>query len=683
MKKKTIIAVIIFFVISLLAERFVFNYKHWVSLRGNEIALDNLVMGSSYEDNGDGTYTVTSGSDTSIYITGFKEELLSSYIRIVKANREESEKGVISVWQYVTDESSQYEYGLPEREIWADEVRSSYMNYHLYGKCTGIRILPNISTGSVVTVDIRLNPEVPIFFSWARVVALFAFMNLLYLFRPGSGIYKIRFAELAPGKRRVVLLGLWGVHIVLFYFLVDLNPAFTWGIPEHHKQYQKLAEAFKEGSSALLETPAASLQALENPYDSAYRDETVAAQGESYAWDTAYYQGKYYVYFGVVPALLFYFPYYLLTGTHIANYIVVFIVSVLFMFGLLGVLQESAKKWFMGLSFGMWLLTAELTILGSGILYLVKRPDFYNIPVLTGLAFGLLGLACFFKAQRENEISLNWLGFGVLLTALVAGCRPQLMLFAAIPVILFRKQLFSKAFYGSSTGKKAVVAVLLPLVVVGGLLMYYNYSRFGSVLDFGANYNLTTNDMRFRGWVWGRIPLGMFVYFLQPMRFTAEFPFAQTLYTGSQYMGLTIQEHTVGGIFTTHIFALFGVLPFLIRSHVKKQWSAPWLIAVCSMLAAVVIAVADTEMAGILWRYQNDFSVFIMIAAVLTCWMISCHDKIAGSSLQKYVVCAVLLCMVTELFFQGSTFFLDVSDSLKQMRPDLYAHAKYLIGFWL
>ena len=101
------------------------------------------------------------------------------------------------------------------------------------------------------------------------------------------------------------------------------------------------------------------------------------------------------------------------------------------------------------------------------------------------------------------------------------------------------------------------------------------------------------------------------------------------------------------------------------------------------MIAALVVAVADTEMAGVLWRYQADFSIFVMLAAVFACWIISSHPKVAGSSLQSYVAGILLVCMVAEIGFQLGTFFLDGGSSLQEMRPDLFAQAKYLIGFWL
>ncbi len=681
--KKPLLTIILLFVVSLMLELFVFNYKHWISLGRTAISSDAMQLGASYSDNGDGTYTVIDGGDASIYFTGIHQELIASQIDITVLNSDGSVPDMVKVWQYVSDESNQYEYGLVPREVWADIPASSYMLYHLYGNCTGIRIVPNIGVGTVVSLNIALNPEIPLFFSVARMSILFGLMCFIYLFRPNSAIYRILYLSIAPVRRLALLTLLFAVHAGIFLFLCNLNPDFTVNLPEHHRQYQKLAEALKEGSFALSETPAASLQSLRNPYDCVVRDGAVAAQGEYYLWDTAYYEGHYYVYFGIVPVLLLYFPFYLITGTHIPNHIVILLSSLLFLVGLSGTLHGICKKWFPKLSLGIWLLSAELTLLGSGVIYLTKRPDLYNIPILMGLAFGLLGLTFFLRAEKDTGLSPANLFAGTLFTALTAGCRPQLLLFAVIPVILFRKQLFSAAFYRSSEGKKALLAVASPLLVVGGFLMYYNFSRFGSPFDFGANYNLTTNDMRHRGWVWARIPLGIFVYFLQPMRFSAEFPFAVTIFNDSEYLGQLIQEYTVGGVFATHIFALFAVLPFVLRKYLKGNHTTPYLLSIACLVISLVIAVADTEMAGILWRYQFDFSTFIMLAAVMTCWMIASHPKISGSSLRHLLIYALLICFASELFFQGTTFFIDTASALKDTRPDLFSQAKYLIAFWL
>jgi len=59
-----------------------------------------------------------------------------------------------------------------------------------------------------------------------------------------------------------------------------------------------LGESFLRGQLSLLEEPNPQLTELQNPYDPAQR--TVP-----YHWDASYYKGKYYLYWGPVPALAF------------------------------------------------------------------------------------------------------------------------------------------------------------------------------------------------------------------------------------------------------------------------------------------------------------------------------------------------------------------------------------------
>ena len=60
-------------------------------------------------------------------------------------------------------------------------------------------------------------------------------------------------------------------------------------------------------------------------------------------------------------------------------------------------------------------------------------------------------------------------------------------------------------------GLKNIFIYIVPFIMVGIVLMFYNYIRFGSFLDFGANYNLTTNDMTKRGFKIDRTFLGLFI----------------------------------------------------------------------------------------------------------------------------------------------------------------------------
>ena len=65
---------------------------------------------------------------------------------------------------------------------------------------------------------------------------------------------------------------------------------------EYSSSYDMLANAFLRGSISLLEKPSQALMNLENPYDYLNRG------GIDYIWDATYFNGKYYLYWGFVPA---------------------------------------------------------------------------------------------------------------------------------------------------------------------------------------------------------------------------------------------------------------------------------------------------------------------------------------------------------------------------------------------
>lgn len=82
----------------------------------------------------------------------------------------------------------------------------------------------------------------------------------------------------------------------------------------------------------------------------------------------------------------------------------------------------------------------------------------------------------------------------------------------------------------------------MPFLVVAAAVMVYNFARFGSPLDFGANYNLTTNDMTHRGFHADRIPFGLYAYLFQPPALGSQFPFMHQTYMDPAYQGVTIYE---------------------------------------------------------------------------------------------------------------------------------------------
>lgn len=227
--------------------------------------------------------------------------------------------------------------------------------------------------------------------------------------------------------------------------------------------------------------------------------------------------------------------------------------------------------------------------------------------------------------------------------ALVAGCRPQLLVLSLLAFPLFWREYITDKKIFSSKGFVDFVCLIAPYVIVAAFIMFYNYSRFGSVVDFGANYNLTLNDMTQRGWIFGRFATAFFAYFIQSPNTDGVFPFIRPVEFNTTYMGQTIKEATFGGILVCCpvLWALFFAGPIAnARNKLRRTKTVTGVIGVL-VISGLVVAMVDAQMAGILERYYADFSFMFLAAAVLLLFVANellSNDDNAASNLTYYPV---------------------------------------------
>src|SRR5687768_11579465 len=69
--------------------------------------------------------------------------------------------------------------------------------------------------------------------------------------------------------------------------------------------YASLTEGFLRGQLSMAHRPDPRLMAMPHPYDHQARE----ANKVPYLWDASYFNGRYYLYFTPLPALLFYLPF--------------------------------------------------------------------------------------------------------------------------------------------------------------------------------------------------------------------------------------------------------------------------------------------------------------------------------------------------------------------------------------
>ncbi len=662
----------------LLAEIFIFNYRHFESLFHEEITDYGLIVSDALIRQKDGSYLVGEG-EAYLEFTQIDRRLDTLFFDVEPEGREEETYEPVSLNQWARDESHEEYYGIPARQIWHGQKRSQYLTYHFYGLCKSLRLSLGLRPGERIRLRFALNPVIPLFFSWYRVLFLLILFAFLYGFRPSSRIWRVPFLELKAG-RKAALTGFLVGNFLFLQVISGLNPFFQQESVVHQQQYQSLARAFANGQLSLLEEPGEALKGMENPYDLGHRHRVLGEAGEDYRWDHAYYEGKYYVYFGVVPVVLFYLPYYLLTGEDLHNRPVILIGAFLVLAGIMGLVLQIIRRWFPKTSAGAWFLLTELVALCSNLIYMCKRTDLYTVPIIMGLGFGLLGLWHFQCARREDgSYETGKIAMGSFLLALVAGCRPQLFLLAAPGAVILGKDFFAPSRLRTRQGLCRLAALALPMAAVALPLMCYNFARFGSVFDFGANYNLCFNDMRRRGFVWDRIPLGIWAYLFAPVKTVLDFPFVEANYFNPSYLGVTITEATYGGLFAVSPF--FLTVPVRFLAGKRFRCGSAFALAAASLAAGFVILLADTEMSGILMRYFSDFAIFFGIAALLS-WL-ALYDQAGSGTARRLMRLFLVVCLLAAAVYQSCIFFLDTGEALMDLRRDLFSFAKYQVMFWL
>lgn len=234
--------------------------------------------------------------------------------------------------------------------------------------------------------------------------------------------------------------------------------------------------------------------------------------------------------------------------------------------------------------------------------------------------------------------------------ALIAGCRPQLLLLACavlpLLVVFLRRQ---------DTGRiRTVLAAGLPFVCVAAGLMWYNAARFGSPFDFGAAYNLTGNDMVLRGTVPERLVDGLFLYLLQPPTITTSFPFLLPSDQTTTYLGLTMVEPLTGGVLVCQPFLWGTVFAFGTRKHEASRWAT--LIAGALLVAGLFICCFDIEAGGVFGRYTQDFDfIFALAAAIVILQRLDGEPpRSTGMTLLLVAVVASLLYLLLLFLFMHS-----------------------------
>ena len=482
----------------------------------------------------------------------------------------------------------------------------------------------------IASADYSFSPKV----SCARVAIMLCVFALYRVFGRKSRIWRVPLDL----SKRPQLVALCILLVALCVFLVGLSrisgqagwlergAVYEDGIQavQDGNQYNHLADAFLAGRVDLDLPQSEILLSMENPYDTPLRQQLNVSAHEPIYWDYAFYDGKYYCYFGALPCILTFLPFKAITGHDLrTDYVVVLFACLAVVAGAV-LLYQLARTYFRELSFGAYVAGVVFLFCSGGILEQVFLPRIYPIPILSALFFCFFGFALLLKAKRRfqegNLANKALLAGGALCVACTLGCRPQYVLSAALIIVLFWREIREGRFF-SRAGMGNTLAVIVPFLVVAVPVCLYNYVRFASPFDFGASYNLTGADMTAYSFDPLAIAARSLEYLFLPPVMQSGYPFVHAIDEVAELPTcLWTNEPVYGGFFAfaPAAFAVFALAGRKTRSSLARRGACGFATA-CVALAVVVLIVVS-YVSGVTMRYFADFAWLLVLPATLVLW---------------------------------------------------------------
>ncbi len=418
--------------------------------------------------------------------------------------------------------------------------------------------------------------------------------------------------------------------------------------------YYNLFDAFMKGQ-VHLDVEADPLLATINPYSPAER----RAAGVTYLWDTVYYAGKYYVYFGASPVVLVMFPFYWLTHLVPNGVFIQLFGCILYAYGFALLVAAANKAFGKNLQIRHLTTIAIMVLLGSLFLDLVswRTTDWkYHIPYIYALGSAAYFVAfTLFAYASEKKRILNLAASGLFFVLIVASrATMAAILLPCIP--LYLKMLIHK-------GEKTLPRRLLDFLPMVGILLVgaivicaYNYVRFGKITDFGSGYQLTIADCRQFHLNKEAFAAGFLFYYLPFPTFSQSFPNIDVGVAPFKLGG--IHPYNVGsvGVLSSPILWASLLAPaFLVK---KDGWEKK-AFYIAGIFVPYILAVVCSAYAGFCFRYASEIlGAAGMIAApglilVASRWS---EGKVPSKIFWSYVLVAGLFGGVVNIALMANSF---------------------------
>ncbi len=528
--------------------------------------------------------------------------------------------------------------------------------------------------------EMVINKVVPLELDPVRFGLAFALIFVIAAFFPGSPLWRLPVNFRSPAQ-------VCGIGCLLLFFaaacvwtmLSSYNGSdLSWTDQKDvEEQYNKLSEAFLRHKFVLLDTVDSHLLEMWDPYDDGARKR----QAFSFLWDTVYYDGHYYVYFGPVPVLTVILPYRLLTGEYPETDYVSLGFALLFMLGVVHLYSRLVRRFFPHIPYALYWLGLAALLTALNVSWCLRRGLFYELAILSGVCFAVWAVYLLFAAFSARKLGPLWAAGSGLCAGLAVGCRPTAVLIAPV---LFVTAFFIMKGNGSLKRKGNAARVflfLLPYIACGLALMKYNYERFNDPFEFGITYQLTSENratgLPLTG-VYGRA-MSILSSLFQTPTVDTKFPFIHLQHSEFDYNGKIQNNYEVLGLFSFPLMWLIFILPKAFRRLKRHGAVLPAFIICCLISAAAICFVASGFCTA--QRYLTDYAWLTGIAAVMLLFCL--YEKCAESGWTLPAECFTMFCFIIGLAFFAALALTGETGWFKLINPLGYDKLRYAYSPWL
>jgi tetratricopeptide (TPR) repeat protein len=375
--------------------------------------------------------------------------------------------------------------------------------------------------------------------------------------------------------------------------------------------YNLLVQGFRTGQLSLRKEVPSGLAQLADPYDPAAN---VLYWAPPYLMnDLSYYKGRLYLYFGITPALILFWPVVTLTGHYLFHRQAVTIFCAIGFLVSVGLLRALWRRYFAEVSIAVVAACALALGLATGVPMLLSRANVYEVSISCGYMLTMLSLGAIWCALHEPERRCRWLAAASVAYGLAVGARPSLLFGAVIllvPVIQARRE--RRQIWD------LLMAATGPIVLIGLGLMLYNAQRFDSPFEFGCRYQLVSCEVgKMRQFSLHYLWFNFRVYFLEPARWSTRFPFVHDIVVPPMPPGYARVETPFGVLTSIPLVWLALAAPLVWRRRSAEAASIlRWFVMAAALLFGICALTIGVFFAACI-RYEVDFLPALLLLAVV------------------------------------------------------------------